>query len=39
VIDDLNKKTKTALSVNDKSFLMKRLEQLEKDAVEKDAEA
>ncbi|MGD9225204.1 MAG: hypothetical protein PVF26_01810 [Desulfobacterales bacterium] len=39
VIDDLNKKTKTALSVNHKSFLMKRLEQLEKDAVEKDAEA
>jgi hypothetical protein len=38
VIDDLNKKTKTALSVKDKSFLMNRLEQLDKDAVEKDAD-
>ena len=38
VIDDLNKKTKTALSVKDKGFLMNRLEQLDKDAVEKDAD-
>jgi pyruvate/2-oxoglutarate dehydrogenase complex dihydrolipoamide acyltransferase (E2) component len=38
VIDDLNKKTTTALSVKDKSFLMNRLEQLGKDAVEKDAD-
>ena len=38
VIDDLNKKIKTALSVKDKSFLMNRLEQLDKDAVEKDAD-
>ena len=38
VIDDLNKKTKTALSVKDKNFLMNRLEQLDKDAVEKDAD-
>jgi hypothetical protein len=38
VIDDLNKKTTTALSVKDKSFLMNRLEQLDKDAVEKDAD-
>ena len=38
VIDDLNKKIKTALSVKDKSFLMNRLEQLHKDAVEKDAD-
>lgn len=38
VIDDLNKKTTTALSVKDKSFLMKRLEQLDKGAVEKDAD-
>jgi hypothetical protein len=36
VIDDLNKKTKTALSVKDKSFVMNRLEELDKDAVEKD---
>ncbi len=38
VIDDLNKKTTTALSVKDKRFLMNRLEQFDKDAVEKDAE-
>jgi len=38
VIDDLNKKTTTALSVKDKNFLMNKLEQLEKDAAEKDAE-
>jgi len=38
VLDDLNKKTTTALSVKDKSFLMNRLEQLDKDAVEKDAD-
>jgi hypothetical protein len=38
VIDDLNKKTTTALSVKDKSFLTNRLEQLDKDAVEKDAD-
>jgi hypothetical protein len=38
VIDDLNKKTTTALSVKDKRFLMNRLEQLDKDAVEKDAD-
>jgi hypothetical protein len=38
VIDDLNKKTTTALSVKDKSFLMSRLEQLDKDALEKDAD-
>lgn len=33
VIDDLNKKTTTALSVKDESFLINRLEQLDKDAV------
>ena len=38
VIDDLNKKITTALSVKDKSFLMNRLEQLDKVAVEKDAD-
>ena len=38
VIDDLNKKTKTALSVKDKSFLMNRREELDKDAVEEDAD-
>ena len=38
VIDDLNKKTTTALSVKDKNFLMNQLEQLEKNAVEKDAD-
>ena len=36
VIDELNKKTTTALSVKDTSFLVNRLEQLAKDAVEKD---
>jgi hypothetical protein len=38
VIDELNKKTKTALSVKDTKFLIDRLEQLAKDAVEKDAD-
>jgi hypothetical protein len=38
VIDDLNKKITTVLSVKDKRFLMNRLEQFDKDAVEKDAE-
>ncbi len=38
VIDELNKKTTTALSVKDTSFLVNRLEQLAKDAVEKDAD-
>jgi hypothetical protein len=38
VIDDLNEKTTTALSVKDTSFLLNRLEQMAKDAVEKDAE-
>jgi hypothetical protein len=38
VIDDLNKKTKTALSVKDTKFLLDRLEQLAKDAVDKDAD-
>ena len=38
VIDDLNKKTTTALSVKDTKFLIDRLEQLAKDAVEKDAD-
>ena len=38
VIDDLNKKTRTALSVKDTKFLIDRLEQLAKDAVEKDAD-
>ena len=38
VIDDLNKKTTTALSLKDKRFLMNRLEQLDEDAVEKDAD-
>lgn len=38
VIDDLNKKTKTALSVKDTKFLIDRLEQLAKDAVEKEAD-
>jgi hypothetical protein len=38
VIDDLNKKTKTALSVKDTKFLIDRLEQLAKDALEKDAD-
>ena len=38
VIDALNKKTTTALSVKDNHFLVNRLEQLVKDAVEKDAD-
>ena len=38
VIDELNKKTTTALSVKDTEFLIDRLEQLAKDAVEKDAD-
>jgi hypothetical protein len=38
VIDELNKKTTTALSVKDTKFLIDRLEQLAKDAVEKDAD-
>ena len=38
VIDDLNKKRTTALSVKDTKFLIDRLEQLAKDAVEKDAD-
>ncbi len=37
VIDDLNQKTTTALSVKDTNFLINRLEQLAKDAVKKDA--
>lgn len=38
VIDALNKKTTTAVSVKDTGFLVNRLEQLAKDAVEKDAD-
>ena len=38
VIDDLNKKTTTALSVKDKRFLINRLEQLDQNAVEKDVD-
>lgn len=38
VIDELNKKTTTALSVKDTNFLIDRLEQLAKDAVEKEAD-
>ena len=38
VIDDLNQKTTTALSVKDTKFLIDRLEQLAKDAVEKEAD-
>ena len=38
VIDDLNKKTTTALSVKDKRFLMNKLEQLDENAVEEDAD-
>ena len=38
VLDDLNKKTTTALSVKDTKFLIDRLEELAKDAVEKDAD-
>ena len=37
VIDELNQKTKTALSVKDTNFLIDRVEQLVKDAVDKDA--
>ena len=37
VMDDLNNKTTTALSVKDTSFLINRLEKLAKDAVKKDA--
>ncbi len=39
VIDDLNKKTTTALSVKDTNFLINKVEQLVKDAVENDAAA
>jgi len=38
VIDNLNKKTTTELSVKDKRFLINRREQFDKDAVEKDAD-
>lgn len=37
IIDDLNQKTKTALSVQDTNFLINKVEQLAKDAVEGDA--
>ena len=37
VIDDLNQKTTTALSVKDTNFLINKVEQFEQDAVEKDA--
>ena len=37
VIDDLNQKTTTALSVKDTNFLIDKVEQLEQSAVEKDA--
>ncbi|MGD2098763.1 MAG: hypothetical protein PVG35_14365 [Desulfobacterales bacterium] len=37
VIDDLNQKTTTALSVKDTNFLISRVEELVKDAVENDA--
>lgn len=39
VIDELNKKRTTALSVKDTDFLISRLDQLAKEAVEKDADA
>jgi len=39
VIDDLNKKTTTALSVKDTNFLIDRLEKLANDAVEKEADS
>jgi len=39
VIDDLNKKTTTAISVKDTNFLIDRLEQLANDAVEKEADS
>jgi len=38
VIDNLNKKTKTALSVKDTKFLIDRLEQMAKETVEEDAD-
>ena len=38
VIDNLNKKTKTALSVKDTKFLIDRLEQMAKYTVEEDAD-
>jgi len=38
VIDNLNKKTKTALSVKDTKFQIDRLEQMAKDTVEEDAD-
>ena len=38
VIDELNEKTTTALSVKDTDFLVNRLEQLAKDSVEKNAD-
>ena len=38
VIDNLNKKTKTARSVKDTKFLIDRLEQMAKDTVEEDAD-
>jgi len=38
VIDELNKKTTTALSVKDTDFLVDRLEQSANDAVDKDAD-
>jgi len=38
VIDDFNKKTRTALSVKDESFLTNRLEPSGQDAVEEDAD-
>jgi hypothetical protein len=37
IIDNLNKKTTTALSVRDTDFLINKVEQLAKDAVEEDA--
>lgn len=37
VMDDLNQKTTTALSVKDTNFLISRVEKLVKDAVDKDA--
>jgi hypothetical protein len=37
VIDDLNQKTRTALSVKDTNFLISRVEQLVRDAVDNNA--
>ena len=37
VIDDLNQKTTTALSVKDTNFLISKVEQLVKDAADRDA--